>query len=266
LYGRAVSPRPPDIVRAPYAHWEWSVASEWPDQATWRLEEPSTRRVHFLKVTDTGHFPTALDEAERLHWARPHLPVPEVVDSGSDADVDWLLTDALYGTDATKHSWLADPARIVPAFARGLAAFHSAAPVDACPFDFTATTALEHVRGRVRDGVAKPADLHPEHQHLTLPHALDELERLAPEHEDLVVSHGDYCFPNVLLDGDGRVTGYVDVAELGVADRWCDIAVGAWSVTWNVGPGWEDLFYESYGVQPDAARIAFYRLLYDLAS
>jgi hypothetical protein len=37
LYGRVVSPRPPDIVRAPYAHWQWSVASEWPDQATWRL-------------------------------------------------------------------------------------------------------------------------------------------------------------------------------------------------------------------------------------
>jgi hypothetical protein len=56
------------------------------------------------------------------------------------------------------------------------------------------------------------------------------------------------------------------VGELAVADRWCDIAVGAWSVTWNVGPGWEDLFYESYGVQPEPDRITFYRLLYDLAS
>ena len=44
------------------------------------------------------------------------------------------------------------------------------------------------------------------------------------------------------------------------------IAVGAWSVTWNIGPGWEDLFYESYGVAPDPDRITFYRLLYDLAS
>jgi kanamycin kinase len=70
----------------------------------------------------------------------------------------------------------------------------------------------------------------------------------------------------VLLDTGGAVTGYVDVAELGVADRWWDIAVGAWSVTWNVGPGWEDLFYEAYGVQPDTDRIAFYRLLYDLTS
>ena len=70
----------------------------------------------------------------------------------------------------------------------------------------------------------------------------------------------------MLLADDGSVTGYVDLGEMAVADRWSDIAVGAWSVTWNLGPGWEPLFYEAYGVEPDERRIAFYRLLYDLAS
>ena len=51
-----------------------------------------------------------------------------------------------------------------------------------------------------------------------------------------------------------------------IRDRWWDVAIGAWSTTWNVGPGWEQLFYESYGIEPDPERIAFYRLLYDLAS
>ena len=88
----------------------------------------------------------------------------------------------------------------------------------------------------------------------------------APDREDLVVCHGDYCFPNVLLDDAGFVTGYIDVGELAVADRWCDLAVAAWSVTWNAGPGWEELFFESYGVEPDPDRIRCYRLLYDLAS
>ena len=148
---------------------------------------------------------------------------------------------------------LADPARLVPILARGLAAFHAAAPVDACPFDFR----VDNARSRTRAdgsaiGIAKPTDLHPEHAHLTLDAALAELERLAPESEDLVVCHGDYCFPNVLLDERGAITGYVDLGELGVADRWWDIAIGAWSTTWNIGPGWEELFYESYGIEPDA--------------
>ena len=118
----------------------------------------------------------------------------------------------------------------------------------------------------VRAGIADDTDLHPEFSHLSLETALAELERLRPSSEDLVVCHGDYCFPNVLLDDVGAVTGYVDLGELGVADRWWDVAVGAWSTTWNVGPGWEELFYESYGIDRDDERIAFYRLLYDFAS
>ena len=96
--------------------------------------------------------------------------------------------------------------------------------------------------------------------------ALERLESLRPQSEDLVVCHGDYCFPNILLDDAGAVTGYVDLGELAIADRWWDVTLGAWSTTWNVGPGYEDLFYDSYGIEPDADRIAFYRLLYDLAS
>jgi kanamycin kinase len=261
-----VSIEPPAALRSAYKDWRWSAASEWADQAAWRLEEPTGSHVHFLKVTRSGHFPTALEERERLRWARAFLPVPEVIDSGSDAAVDWLITDALDGTDATKHPMLSDPERLVPVLARGLVAFHEAAPVESCPFDFTAPTAMEQVRRRVRAGIAKPTDLHAEYAHLTLARALDQLERLRPAAEDLVVCHGDYCFPNILLDGGGAVTGYVDIGELGVADRWCDIAVAAWSVTWNVGPGWEDLFYDAYGVKPDEERITFYRLLYDLAS
>jgi kanamycin kinase len=107
--------------------------------------------------------------------------------------------------------------------------------------------------------------MHPEHAGLEPAAALAELLRLRPRTEDLVVCHGDYCLPNVLIS-DGRVTGFVDLGEVGVADRWWDLAVGSWSVTWNLGPGWEDLFLASYGVARDEQRIAFYRLLYDVTS
>ena len=102
------------------------------------------------------------------------------------------------------------------------------------------------------------------HAHLTAAAALAELEATAPDGEDLVVCHGDYCPPNSC--SRGRVTGYVDLGELGVADRWSDVAVGAWSIGWNFGAEHEALFYESYGIEPDPARIRFYRLLYDLVS
>ena len=125
--------------------------------------------------------------------------------------------------------------------------------------------ALATVRRRIAEGRAEQADLHPEFAHLSLNEAVATLEELAPEHEDPVVCHGDYCFPNVLVEGD-NVTGYLDLGELAVADRWWDIAVGSWSTQWNIGSGWERLFIDSYGVEVDAARMTFYRLLYDLIS
>ncbi len=220
----------------------------------------------FLKVVVSGHYPTALGEADRTRWVGSYLPVPEVIDTGSDNRVDWLLVTPIAGVDATRHPLIDDPATLVPALARGLAAFHTATPAPPCPFVFDVRAALAHAAARVRRGIATAADLHPEHAHFTVEGALAELEKLAPDTEHLVVCHGDYCFPNVLFDPAGGLTGYIDLGELAVADRWWDIAIGAWSTTWNVGPGWEDLFYESYGIDPDPDRIAFYRLLYDLAS
>jgi kanamycin kinase len=258
---------PPEALRVAHRDWQWSVAWEWPgDATTWRLEQ-RLGGARFLKVGRTNRWPNGLDECARMRWARPFLPVPDVLDCGSDGTVDWLLTFGLEGTDATQHPLRAQPRELVTALGRALAAFHDAAPVERCPFDFTAEAAIAHVRHRAERGLIDARrHLHPEHRHLGVDAAIAQLEALAPAEEDLVVCHGDYCLPNVMLDDDGRVTGYLDVGELGVADRWWDIAVGSWSVSWNLGPGLEELFSSSYGTAPDARRIAFYRLLYDLAS
>ena len=77
----------------------------------------------------------------------------------------------------------------------------------------------------MRPATSTGAGFHEEHAHLTPAEALAELEATAPDDEDLVVCHGDFCPPNVLLQR-ARVTGYVDLGELGAADRWWDVAVG----------------------------------------
>lgn len=201
----------------------------------------------------------------RLHWARPFLPVPDVIDTGEEDGVGWLVTLGIEGVPATEAS-LGDARAVVIALAEGLRRIHDCAPVDRCPFDFRLDAAFDHVRRRIATGIVDPVeDFHPEHRHLDVPAAWAALERHRPGREDLVVCHGDYCAPNILLSG-GEAVAYVDIGELGVADRWWDLAVATWSVTWNFGPGHEALFLTRYGARPDPARQAFYRLLYDLAS
>ena len=67
-----------------------------------------------------------------------------------------------------------------------------------------------------------------------------------------------------IRDSNGRWSGHVDLGDLGVADRWADLAIATWSTGWNYGPGWERLLLDAYGIKPGAERIRYYRLLWEL--
>jgi kanamycin kinase len=257
---------PPSLLSRLAPGWTASLAYQLiPELTTWRLTHPDGR-VRFAKVDTAGHYPTLAGEKERMVWGAAYLPVPVVVPTEEVDGATVLITEALPGTDGTDPEWRHDLPTLVRALGAGLLNFHRAVGEEWCPFRFDVGVALEHVRRRVDAGMIDPANqFHPEHRHLTATSALALLERTAPEYEDLVVCHGDYCPPNALLCG-GKVTGYVDLGELGVADRWLDIAVGGWSAGWNFGAELEPLFYEGYGIEPEPDRIAFYRLLWECAS
>jgi len=231
--------------------------------ATWRLVRAGGD-VLYLKAGPVGWYPSLAAERERCAWlAGRGLPVREVVDYGGDGRVEWLLMIALAGTASTAPQHLRDPARTVPILAEGLCAFH-AVDRTGCPFDYRIANAIGHAATRVSSGAVDADGFHDIHHHLTPHQALSRLRELAPDRDDdVVVCHGDYCLPNVLLH-DGRVVAYLDLGEVGLAERWRDLAVATWSVTWNLGPGYEDLFLDAYGADWDVERRDFYRLLYDL--
>lgn len=231
--------------------------------ATWRIVRASGGTL-YLKAAPVGWYPSLRAERDRCVWlAGRGVAVPEVVDHGSDGTVEWLLSAAVDGVPATAGEWLGDPRRTVPVLAEGLRELHAVDPTD-CPFDYRVPQALAHAAARVAAGGVDPSGFHQVHRHLTPEQALARLREHAPAQErEVVVCHGDYCFPNALLR-DGRVVGYVDLGEVGLSERWRDLAVATWSVTWNVGPGFEDLFLDAYGIEWDLPRRDFYRLLYDL--
>jgi kanamycin kinase len=255
----------PAHLRKTFAEWDrtpvWQAA---PQVIVYRLRSGSGE-VRYLKIAERSWHPGLLDEAERMRWARECLPVPAVVGAGAEGDVSWLLTAAMPGVSGVDPAWMARPRELVEILARGLRRFHDV-PVAGCPFDFRLDAALELAARRVHGGDVVPErDFHPEHLCLTASEALQRLERTRPATEDLVVCHGDYCFPNVLISG-GEATGFLDLGELGVADRWWDLAVATWSTVWNVGAEFEAGFLRTYGIEPDPDRIAYYRLLYDVVS
>jgi kanamycin kinase len=162
-------------------------------------------------------------EAERLAWAAGYAVVPRVVGSGDG----WLHTAGLPGRSAVDPRWIADPRTAARAIGSGLRILHDALPVDDCPFG--PPPWVTH---------ALPADR-------------------------LVICHGDACAPNTLIDDDGRWCGHVDLGDLGVADRWADLAVATMSLSWNYCGSLEGELLEAYGVEPDATRIEHYRGLWN---
>lgn len=256
---------PPSELRNEYAVWTWVPVSVYPGRSAMHRISSPAGETRYLKVVRHGWTPSAAAEAERTAWARSFLPVPRVLKRGVTRDSEWLLTEGIDSVDATAAVFRQDVAGLVDRLAKGLRRFHSM-PIDECPFQFRIGDAIELVLRRLETGQIDGArDFHPEFEALTEEAAVEELLASVPDSEDLVVCHGDYCVPNILLRGT-EIVGFVDLGELGVADRWWDLAVATWSITWNFGPGYEGRFLETYGVQRDEHRIQFYRLLYDLVS
>jgi kanamycin kinase len=65
----------------------------------------------------------------------------------------------------------------------------------------------------------------------------------APGH---VLAHGDYCLPNVLVDG-GRLAGLLDVGRAGLGDPRSDLAAGVWTLHYGYGHGYAPDFLDAYG-------------------
>jgi kanamycin kinase len=202
-------------------------------------------------------------EAERLEWVCGWIAVPQVLDSGFDDAGRWLLTSGIDARSAVDPRWIANPALAVRAIGRGLRTLHDELPVDGCPFDWSIDRRIGQVDERIASGMTTTAWF-PERRSLSLQDARARLD-YPPMIDRLVVCHGDACAPNTLLDDSGSFAAHVDFGSLGLADRWADIAVAAWSAEWNYGAGFSDLLYESYGIEPDVERIRYYRLLWDLS-
>lgn len=178
-------------------------------------------------------------ERDRLQWLAGRHPVPAVLDSGADADGQWLVTAAVTGESAVADAWRERPREAVRAIATGLRALHDGVAPDATLEGWSASAwANQH-----------PAELG---------------ERPAPSR--LVVCHGDACAPNTLLAADGSWVAHVDVGALALADPWSDLAVASMSLDWNYGPGWQTTFFADYGIDPDLERIDYYRRLWNVAS
>lgn len=207
-------------------------------------------------------------EHHRLRWLTGRIPVAAIVAFTDSHDDPWLvLADeqapslAPSRTPALPAAPLTDPATVGTVMGQLLRRLHSL-PIQECPFDSRIPVTVDQARKHVEADQVDPADFDDDHRHATPSELLDRLTARQPSMEDLVVTHGDFTPANVLIRPD-RSPVLIDVAGLGVADRYRDLAIAHRDLSEDYGDQGIAAFVTAYGLASplDPERQYWYRLL-----
>ncbi len=215
------------------------------------------------------------NERRMMSWLQGKLNVPRIIAADCVNDMRYLLMTRLPGRSLCDEAILDDQEKLAELVADGLRQLWSVSTAD-CPADRSLDQKFREIEAGLRagtitreqscqletygsEGFASPAQL------------FDWLVRYRPE-EEPVLSHGDYCLPNVFT-GDAGIVGFLDLGQAGVADKWLDIEKGLWSMWANTTgqfggkqrPFDRKLLFNALGMQPDEDKLRYYSLLDELA-
>jgi aminoglycoside 3'-phosphotransferase-2 len=220
----------------------------------------------YLKVAPLAAEPSLDEEDERLRWMHEHaLFVPAVREYGCIDGYEYLLTEGIGGANAADSHWHGRPLEVARALGHGLARLHRT-DISDCPFDHRNERQIEEARGEVVAGRVREDEFDGKRLGRRAYEIFVDLLASVPADQDLVLVHGDFCLPNVILQEVANagitVAGLVDCGRAGVADRYQDIALAIRSIDGNIGGECVAPFLETYGL--DAVRedkIEFFMLL-----
>lgn len=214
------------------------------------------------------------NEHRMMRWLQGKLPVPEIIEEAQADGRRYLLMTRVRGVYLCDEAILDDQHRLAELAAEGLRRMW-AVDITGCPSDRTLDRKFREIEaalkaGRITMEQAGQADTYGPNGFASPAALFDWLVKHRPA-EEPVFSHGDYCTPNVYADALG-VTGFIDLGQSGVADRWVDIDKGLWSMWANTTGLFggkkrsfdRQLLFEALGMQPDDDKIRYYGLLDEL--
>lgn len=218
--------------------------------------------TYYLKMAILGELTS---EYEKLNWLAGKVKVPEIVLYETKNGVEYLITKAVIGEMVCsdfyleKDNWKLGIPVIIEAFKELFEV-----NVKDCPFNVSLDYKLALVKNNIDNNLLDINDI-----------SDDALEKFkTPENiyqylldnrfdEDLCFSHGDISLPNIFAYNN-KFSGFIDVGECGIADKWFDLAIATRTIKRNYGEAAVDAFFEQLGIDKDESKIYYYLLMMEL--
>lgn len=225
-----------------------------------------------LKIQDSTA--EAENECLAMRWLEGRLSVPRVLAHERMDGKSYLLMSKAEGKMACDDCFMRDPERLTSILAQALQELWHM-DISDCPFDLSLDKKLAAAAYNVKNHLVDTGNVEPD---TFGPGAFKDPEELLQwliEHrppEELVLSHGDFCLPNIFFNEAGRVS-FIDLGRTGIADRWQDISICYRSLLHNYSgkysgkayPNYDPmLLFEKLGLAPDWEKIRYYCLLDEL--
>lgn len=214
------------------------------------------------------------NEHRMMEWLIDKLPVPRIVSFDREEGVNYLLMSRIQGNMACSPKLLANPSELVKVLVDGLKMFWDV-DVAECPNNNSIDNKLRMAETRVSLGLCDVEHAEPttygRNGFKNPENLLQWLKDNRPE-EEFVLSHGDYCLPNIFIK-DGQISGFIDLGRVGIADPYQDIALCYRSLQRNydgtyggrVYKGFDPkILFDELNLKADWDKIRFFTLLDEL--
>lgn len=214
------------------------------------------------------------NEYRMMSWLQDKLPVPKILCYEIMDNKSFLLMSRLSGEMSCERKYMEAPEKQVQLLAEGMNKLWNI-DISDCPSDCSLNRKLIDAEYNVENGLVDIENAEPDtfgsNGFRNSQALLQWLYQNKPQ-EEPVLSHGDYCLPNVFFHGN-ELAGFVDLGKMGVADKWCDIALCYRSLSNNYSGRYHGRTYSNFddlllfrelGIEPNWEKIRYYILLDEL--
>ena len=216
----------------------------------------------------------ARNEAQAMQWLAGRLATPKVLAHEYKDGKSYLLMTRAAGRMACDRQYMKNPENLTELLAHALRQLWRI-DISDCPLDQRLDRKLEAARFNVENNLVDTENVEPETfgpNGFENPGALLQWLTTHRPTEEPVLSHGDFCLPNIFIEKSGEFN-FIDLGRTGVSDKWQDIALCYRSLKHNYAGeyGGEEypefdpqILFNKLGLEPDWEKIRYYTLLDEL--